>query len=84
MVLNGCTQPAIDSAPQPLDVVCFGELFPLSVGTVDEYPRADTGAEMLSLVPLIAADAAIVALTLSKLGCRVGLISMASSASVLQ
>jgi sugar/nucleoside kinase (ribokinase family) len=61
--------------PKPLDVVCFGVLFSLRVATVEEYPRADGGAEILSLIQLIGADAPITSLILDRLGCRVGLIS---------
>jgi len=82
MPLNGCIESADDSGadinedmPKPLDVVCFGVLLSLRVATVEEYPRADGGAVILSLIQLIGADAPITSLILDRLGCRVGLIS---------
>jgi sugar/nucleoside kinase (ribokinase family) len=60
---------------KPVDVVCFGILFPLLVATIDEYPKADSGADILSLNKFIGADAPITSFILDGLGCRVGLIS---------
>lgn len=82
MLLNDCTESTDDfvtdineDMPKPLDVVCFGVLFPARVATVEEYPKADSGADILSLIESIGADAPITSLTLDGLGCRVGLIS---------
>ena len=82
MLLNDCTESADDFAtdinedtPKHLDVVCFGVLSSMRVATVEEYPRANSGALILSLIELIAADAPMTCLTLDGLGCRVGLIS---------
>jgi sugar/nucleoside kinase (ribokinase family) len=61
--------------PKPLDVVCCGVLFPLHVAAVEEYPKADSGTDILSLVEFIGADAPITSLILDGLGCSVGLIS---------
>jgi len=47
----------------------------MRVATVEEYPKADSGAVISSLTELICADAAITCVTLNGLGCRVGLIS---------
>ncbi len=60
---------------KPLDVVCFGVLSAMRVATVEEYPKADSGATILSLVQLMCADAVITSVILDGLGCRVGLIS---------
>jgi len=80
--LNGCMESANDFANdmdknmlKPLDVVCFGVLSAMRVATVEEYPKADSGATILSLVELMCADAAITSVILDGLGCRVGLIS---------
>jgi sugar/nucleoside kinase (ribokinase family) len=82
MLPNDCTESADEFAtdvnedvPQTLDVVCFGVLFPLHVAAIEEYPKADRGAEILSLVEFIGADASITSHTLDGLGCSVGLIS---------
>jgi len=82
MQLNDCMESTDDFAtdtnkdmPNPVDVVCFGILFPLLVATVDEYPKADSGADILSLNEFIGADAPITSFILDGLGCRVGLIS---------
>ena len=82
MLLNDCTESTDDfvtdineDMPKPLDVVCFGVLFPMRIATVEEYPKADSGADILSLIEFIGADAPITSLTLDGLGCRVGLIS---------
>jgi sugar/nucleoside kinase (ribokinase family) len=82
MLLNDCTESTDDfvtdineDMPKPLDVVCFGVLFPMRLATVEEYPKADSGADILSLIEFIGADAPITSLTLDGLGCRVGLIS---------
>jgi sugar/nucleoside kinase (ribokinase family) len=64
-----------DDMPKPVDVVYFGILFPLLVATVEEYPKADSGADIFSLNEFIGADAPITSLILDGLGCRVGLIS---------
>ena len=63
---------------RPLDVVCFGVLSAMRVATVKEYPKADSGATILSLMELMCADAVITSVILAGLGCRVGLISMTS------
>jgi len=59
MLLNDCTESADDFAtdinedmPKPLDVVCFGLLSQMRVAIVEEYPRANSGAEILSLIEL--------------------------------
>lgn len=82
MQLNDCTESADDfttgineDMPKSVDAVCFGLLFPMLAATVEEYPKADSGAEILSLNEFIGADAPITSLTLDGLGCRVGLIS---------
>jgi sugar/nucleoside kinase (ribokinase family) len=82
MLLNGCAQLTDDLAadinedrPKPLDVVCFGVLSAMRVATVEEYPKADSGATILSLMELMCADAVITGVILDGLGCRVGLIS---------
>ncbi|MFC2053239.1 carbohydrate kinase family protein [Chloroflexota bacterium] len=64
-----------EDMPKLLDVVCFGILFPLRVATIEEYPKEDSGADILSLNNFIGADAPITSLILEGLGCRVGLIS---------
>jgi sugar/nucleoside kinase (ribokinase family) len=64
-----------EDMPKSVDVVCFGILFPLLVATIDEYPKADFGANILSLNEFIGADAPITSFILDGLGCRVGLIS---------
>jgi len=60
MLLNDCTESADGFAtdinedmPKPLDVVCFGLLTPMRVGIVEEYPKADSGALILSFIELI-------------------------------
>jgi len=45
--------------PKPLDVVCFGLLSQMRVAIVEEYPRANSGADILSLIELICGDAPI-------------------------
>ena len=82
MLLNDSTEPTDEGVPDipeavpgPLDVVCFGILTPMRIGTVEEYPPADSGAIILELIDFICADAAVTGLTLDGLGCRVGLIS---------
>jgi len=82
MQLNVCTESADDFANdmdknilKPLDVVCFGVLSAMRVATVEEYPKADSGATILSLMELMCADAAITCFILDGLGYRVGLIS---------
>jgi sugar/nucleoside kinase (ribokinase family) len=82
MLPNNCTESANDfvtggheGMPKPLDVVCCGILFPLHVAAVEEYPKADSGTDILSLIEVIGADAPITSLTLDGLGCSVGLIS---------
>jgi sugar/nucleoside kinase (ribokinase family) len=82
MLPNDCTESAEEVAtdinedmPKPLDVVCFGVLSAMRVATVEEYPKADSGAAISSLMELICADAAITCVALDGLGCRVGLIS---------
>jgi len=82
MPLNNCTEPTDDltadvseDTPKPLDVVCFGLLRRDRVATVEQYPGADSGAPILSLIDLVGADAAIASVALERLGCRVGLVS---------
>ncbi len=82
MQLNGCARSADDfgddmdkTIQKPLDVVCFGVLSAMRVATVEEYPKADSGATILSLMELMCADAAITCVILDGLGCRAGLIS---------
>jgi sugar/nucleoside kinase (ribokinase family) len=59
---------------QPMDIVCFGPVSRLLVAQVEEYPQADSGADVSSLLRQVAADAPIISLILSRLGCKVGLI----------
>jgi sugar/nucleoside kinase (ribokinase family) len=47
----------------------------MRVAIVEEYPRANSGAIILSLIELIGGDGAIICLALDRLGCSVGLIS---------
>jgi hypothetical protein len=53
---------------KPLDVVCFGVLSAMRVATVEEYPEADSGATILSLMELMCADAVITSVILDGLG----------------
>lgn len=60
---------------EPFDVVCFGLLTPHRVATVEEYPKADSGAVISSFFDLDCVDSTIASLALRRLGCRVGLVS---------
>ena len=82
MPLFNCAQPPVDDPAadvhvdthEPLDVVCFGLLAPHRVAAVDKYPEVNSGTVISSIFDLDAGDAAITAVALNRLGCRVGLV----------
>lgn len=57
------------------DLACFGYLAYAQVVRVGAYPAANTGAAVAEVIPSLAGDAPITALTAARLGHRTGLVA---------
>jgi sugar/nucleoside kinase (ribokinase family) len=61
--------------PTGIDLACFGYLAYAQVTTVAAYPAANTGAQVIQVIPSLAGDAPITALTARRLGSSVHLVT---------